>query len=128
MSPTRIVLPGDIIDDDPSLRTIQPGPLKAVAIDTGVGLVHLNPEEGGVAVGVLKADIEIKDNESLYIYQSTKQLEVAGSGFDNVDVSMCSDAIGQRTTPRLDGIDIPVWLPVVHGRMKWYSRQKREAI
>ena len=67
----------------PSVWAFEPGPLKVVAIDTGGGLVDINPE-GGVVVAVVKAEVTIQDNEGLYIYQSTKkQVQVMGSGFTN---------------------------------------------
>lgn len=61
----------------------EPGPLKAVAIDTGAGRVQLNPEGGGVVVATVLADVRVQPNMDLHVYQSTKQIQVAGSGFDN---------------------------------------------
>lgn len=68
----------------------EPGPLKIVAIDTGAGLVELNPDDGGVVVATVLADfnITIQPNEELHVYQSTRLIHVAGSGFDHdVEVS-----------------------------------------
>lgn len=62
----------------------EPGPLKVVAVDTGAGLVRLNPDDGGVVVAIVKADITVQENESLRIYQSTNQIRIAGSGFEDV--------------------------------------------
>lgn len=67
----------------------EPGPLKLVAIDTGTGVVQLNPEDGGVVVATVLADVSIQSNENLHIYQSTKEVQVLGTGFDNdIRVSM----------------------------------------
>lgn len=57
-----------------------------VAIDTGSGLVHLNPEDGGIVVGVVlstpkRSDVTVKDDESVRIYQSTRKFQITGSGF-----------------------------------------------
>lgn len=46
-------------------------------------MVPLNPEEGGVVVAMVKAGTRVQDDENLLIYQSTKQIRIAGSGFDN---------------------------------------------
>lgn len=62
----------------------EPGPLKVVAIDIGTGLVKLNPEDGGVVVATIRPDFGVQNNESLHIYQSTNQIQVAGSGFVGV--------------------------------------------
>lgn len=71
----------------------EPGLLRVAAIDNGGGLVHLNPKEGGVVVASIAPpltsnDITVDDNKTLYIYQSTKQFHVTGSGFqDNMKAS-----------------------------------------
>ena len=96
VSSTEVRLHKVVINGDPCPWALEPGPLKVVAIDTGTGLVHLNPEEGGVVVVGVKGDIKVKDNESLYIYQSTKQVKVEGSGFENLDVSWFHGAFDQR--------------------------------
>ncbi|CAM9604552.1 unnamed protein product [Ectocarpus fasciculatus] len=67
----------------PSPWRPEPGPLKIVAIDNGAGPVPLNPEDGGVVVATVLANVKIQPNEDLHVYQSTKQIQVAGSGFDN---------------------------------------------
>lgn len=96
VSSTKVQLSKVNVYGDPCPWALEPGPLKVVAIDTDTGLVHLNPEEGGVVAAVVKADVKVKDNENLYIYQSTKQVKVEGSGFENLDVSLTRDVIGQR--------------------------------
>lgn len=58
--------------------------VKVVAIDTGAGLVLLNPEEGGVVVATARSGINVQLDEDLLVYQSTKQIRVAGSGFEHV--------------------------------------------
>lgn len=67
----------------PSPWRAEPGPLKIVAIDNGAGRVELNPEVGGVVVATVLADVMIQPNEDLNVYQSTEQIQVTGSGFDN---------------------------------------------
>lgn len=61
----------------------EPGQLKVVAIDTGTGVVQLHPTQGGVVVPVVKPDVVVQDNGSLRIYQSTKQFQITGSGFED---------------------------------------------
>ena len=89
VAPTRIEVERYMQDTGvSSWWRAEPGPLKVVAIENGAGLVPLNPEGGGVVVAMVKADPMVHDNERLLIYQSTKQLRIAGSGFDdNVGVS-----------------------------------------
>lgn len=65
----------------------EPGSLKLIAIDTGAGVVKLNPEDGGVAVATVRADAMMQDNESLHVYQSTKHIQVAGGGFQDIKAS-----------------------------------------
>lgn len=72
----------------------EPGPLRIVAIDTGTGRINLNPTEGGVVIAMVQADpssdhsTTVQDNEGLHVYQSTKQIQIAGSGFaDNTEAS-----------------------------------------
>ncbi|CAM9250629.1 unnamed protein product [Ectocarpus sp. 12 AP-2014] len=67
----------------PSPWRPEPGPLKIVAIDDGAGRVPLNTENGGVVVATVLANVMIQPNKDLHIYQSTKQIQVTGSGFDN---------------------------------------------
>ncbi|CAM9183914.1 unnamed protein product [Ectocarpus sp. 8 AP-2014] len=43
-----------VIDRPPSTWRVEPGPLKVVAIDTGAGLVQLNPKDGGVVVAMVQ--------------------------------------------------------------------------
>lgn len=61
----------------------QTGPLKLVAIDTGTGVVQLNPEDGGVVVATVRSNLRVKDNAGLHIYHSTKEVQVARDGFDD---------------------------------------------
>lgn len=61
----------------------EPGPIKVVAIDLGDSLVQINPEEGGVVVAMVKADVTVQEDESLLVYQSSKQVRIAGSGFED---------------------------------------------
>lgn len=74
-------------------KYLEPGPIKVVAIDTGSGLVHLSPEDGGIVVGMVLptlsgSDITVNDDESVHIYQSTKQFQITGSGSrDNTKAS-----------------------------------------
>lgn len=64
---------------------IEPGQLKVVAIDTGAGLAQLNPEQGGgVVVATAKPEIKVEQDEDLLVYQSTKQIRIGGSGFEDV--------------------------------------------
>lgn len=74
--------------DDPALWAAEPGPLKVVAINTGSGLVHLKPEEGGVLVAIVQADLEhhgisVTSHESQRVYQSARQIKVLGTGFED---------------------------------------------
>lgn len=71
---------------DPNLWARDPGPLKLVAIDTGAGRLMLDPENGGVVVAMVQAElsgrgITVDNHEILSIYQSTKSIEITGSGF-----------------------------------------------
>lgn len=95
LSPTKIRVEKisysdrDAIRNRDSVWAFEPGPLKVVAIDIGDGLVHLNPKDGGVVVAAVKNEIKVQANESLRIYRSTKQIQVAGSGFtDKMSVSV----------------------------------------
>lgn len=59
--------------------------MKVVAIDTGAGLVQLNPEQGGgVVVATAKPEIKVEQDEDLLVYQSTKQIRIGGNGFEDV--------------------------------------------
>ena len=96
ISSTRIVV--TVAVDNPSWEKPlnrpswkpEPGSLKLVAIDTGSGLLYLNPDDGGV---VVRNDIPsctpmVRENEGLRIYQSTKRVEIGGSCFsDNMKAS-----------------------------------------
>lgn len=75
----------------------EPGPLKVVAIDTGTGVVQLNPEGGGVVVAVVRPDVVVQENGSLRIYQSTKEFQVNGSGFE--DGMQASSSTGALLLP-----------------------------
>ncbi|CAM9661144.1 unnamed protein product [Ectocarpus sp. 4 AP-2014] len=65
-----------------SCFSAEPGELKVVAIDTGAGLVRLNPEDGGVVIATAKPHITVQQDDNLLIYRSTKQIRIAGSGFE----------------------------------------------
>ena len=80
----------------------EPGPLKVVAVDTGTGIVQLNPEDGGVVVAMVRADVVVQENESLHVYQSVKEIRVNGAGFDDRMVvsavfSLCGFIMLSRT-------------------------------
>ncbi|CAN0082302.1 unnamed protein product [Ectocarpus fasciculatus] len=67
-------------------KDLESGLLKVIAIDTGSGVVRLNPEDGGIVVGMVlstlsSSDVTVKEDESVHIYQSTKQFQITGSGF-----------------------------------------------
>lgn len=103
-SPNEVRLHKTVVNNDPGLWAFEPGPLRVVGIDIGTGLVRVKPEEGGVVVAVVKPDISaVQDNKSLRIYQSTKQIEITGTGFEDLDVSVDGDVIGHGTM--LSGMD-----------------------
>lgn len=84
VSSSQIAITKTVRPDRPPVPwRADPGPLKLVAIDTGAGIVELNPEDGGVVVATVKANVMVQDNESLHIYQSTKEVQVTGSGFED---------------------------------------------
>lgn len=91
-SSTQIFLNKMFKYDDPNLWAPEPGPLKVVAIDTGAGRLALNPEDGGVVIAEIQADlsghgVSVQSHESLDIYQSEKSIQITGSGFvDNMKV------------------------------------------
>ena len=68
---------------------LEVGALRVVAIDAGGGLVPLNQEKGGVVIAVIVPYLAfgrhttVDENESLRIYQSTRQIQITGSGFRN---------------------------------------------
>lgn len=66
-----------------SCYLVEPGQVKVVAIDTGASLVHLSPEDGGVVVATVKPDVTVQRDENLLVYQSTKQIRIAGGGFED---------------------------------------------
>lgn len=43
-----------VIGEAPSKWRAAPGPLKVVAVDTGAGVVQLNPGDGGVVVAMVR--------------------------------------------------------------------------
>ena len=93
LSSTQIALTKVFKYDDPNLWAPEPGPLKLVAINTGAGRLPLNSEDGGVVIAEIQADlsghgVSVQSHESLDIYQSTKSIQIAGSGFvDNIKAS-----------------------------------------
>lgn len=81
----------------------EPGPLKVVAIDTGTVVVPLNPTQGGVVVAVVKPDVVVQDNDNLRIYQSIKQFQITGGGFeDGMQASRISGALLLCCTRRVN--------------------------
>lgn len=87
--------------DNPNLWAPEPGPLKLVAVNTGAGRLMLNPDDGGVVIAEVQADLDghgvtVENHESLDIYQSTKSIKIAGSGF--ADSTKASEG---RSTPGL---------------------------
>ena len=74
-------------------KDLEPGPVRVVAIDTGSGLIYVNPEGRGVVAGVVFSTLDggnvtVKDDESVRIYQSTGQFQITGDGFnDNTKAS-----------------------------------------
>lgn len=68
----------------PSCYVGEPGQIKVVAIDTGAGLVRVNPEGGGIVVATVRPEIKVQQDNDLIVYQSTKQIRIAGSGFEHV--------------------------------------------
>eukprot|EP00903_Cladosiphon_okamuranus_P014061 g13069.t1 len=92
LSSTQIALTKVFKWDDPNVWSPEPGPLKVVAINTGAGRLGLKPEDGGVVIAEIQADLDghgvsVQSHESLDIYQSTKSIEIQGSGFvDNMKV------------------------------------------
>lgn len=93
MSPTQIAITKLYKFDDPNVWAPEPGPLKLVAVNTGAGRLTLKPEDGGVVIAEVQADLDghgitVQNHESLDIYQSTKSIKIAGSGFlENTKVS-----------------------------------------
>eukprot|EP00903_Cladosiphon_okamuranus_P015736 g14524.t1 len=65
----------------------EPGPLKLVAIDTGGGKYLLREDLGGVTIAEMQADMKghsvlVENHEEVNMYQSTKVITIAGSGFN----------------------------------------------
>lgn len=96
LSSTQIALTKVYKWDDPNVWAPEPGPLKVVAINTGAGRLGLKPEDRGVVIAEIQADLDghgvsVQSHESLDIYQSTKSIEIKGSGFvDNMKVCVCT--------------------------------------
>ena len=110
ISSTEILISRAISHDTPPVPwRVEPGQLKVVAIDTGPGVVLLNPEDGGVVVANVWAHAVVQDNKSLHIYQSTKEVQVAGAGFNNDTLvisrsrapSLCSVVTLRNTSQRM---------------------------
>lgn len=99
LSSTQIALTKVFKYDDPNLWAPEPGPLKVVAINTGAGRLALNAEDTGVVIAEIQADlsghgVSVQSHESLDIYQSTKSIQIAGSGFvDNMKASKRSQSL-----------------------------------
>lgn len=86
MSSTQIALTRIFKYDEPNVWAPEPGPLKVVAINTGAGRLSLNPEDGGVVIAEVQADLaghgmSVMSHEELDIYQSTPEIKISGSGF-----------------------------------------------
>lgn len=86
LSSTQISLVKVFRDTDPVTWTEEPGPLKIRAINTGAGPLAVNPEDGGVVIAEVQADLEahgitVEDHDAINIYQSTKELKISGNGF-----------------------------------------------
>ena len=100
LSSTQIALNKHFNFDDPNVWTPEPGPLKVKAINTGAGRLALKPEDGGVVIAEIQADLEghgvsVQSHESLDIYQSDKSIQIAGSGFvDGIKVGQQSKRAG----------------------------------
>lgn len=94
LSSSQIALTKVFKYDDPNVWAPEPGPLKVVAINTGAGRLALNSEEGGVVIAEVQADlsghgVSVQSHESLDIYQSTKSIQITGSGFvDDMKASL----------------------------------------
>ena len=87
---------------EPACYVAEPGHVRVVAVDTGAGVERLNPEGGGVVVATVKPDIRVHQDEDLLVYQSTKQLRIAGSGFERVSKAsegVCTSHSKRRLTP-----------------------------
>lgn len=85
-----------IFYEGPSRAPPEPDSLKIVAIDTGAGLLYLDPDGGGVAVQE-ESDVcftTVQENEGLKIYQSTKHVQLTGGCFeDNMKASTASSQL-----------------------------------
>ncbi|CAN0352196.1 unnamed protein product, partial [Hapterophycus canaliculatus] len=76
-------------------------------INTGPGRLTLNPEDGGVVIAEIQADLEghgvkVDTHESLDIYQSTKSIKITGSGFVE-DIKASTGCSGVRFANALRG-------------------------
>eukprot|EP00752_Nemacystus_decipiens_P018630 g16704.t1 len=85
-SSTRIAVTKFFRAENPNVWATEPGPLKVVAINTGGGRLALKPEDGGVVVAEVQADlgghgVSAQSHDRLHIYQSTKSIQIAGEGF-----------------------------------------------
>ncbi|CAM9721966.1 unnamed protein product [Ascophyllum nodosum] len=85
LSSTQIAIT-KIYSIDTNVWAPEPGPLKVAAIKTGGGVIMLHPEERGITVAVVQANLDghginVNSHEEISIYQSTKQLQVSGVGF-----------------------------------------------
>lgn len=106
VSSTRIVVSiyhgGAAVDAhlrDP-LPTPEPPLPKIFAIDTGTGLVYLNPDGGGLAIqnNIPSCIPTVRENEGLKVYQSTKQIQITGSCFnDNMQASAASQRFHSKS-------------------------------
>lgn len=66
----------------------EPGPLKLRRIDTGGGMIRIDPDYGGVTIAEVQADLDahgvtVESTPSERFYQSTGQIVVLGEGFSS---------------------------------------------
>eukprot|EP00752_Nemacystus_decipiens_P008845 g7893.t1 len=132
MSSTQIALSKHFSFDDPNVWAPEPGPLKVVAINTGGGRLALKPEDGGVVIAEIQADLEghgvsVQSHESFDIYQSTKSIQIAGEGFvDGIKVRFGNALRGGGTNFTISDVQPDVMtLDLVEGST-W--RKNRDAL
>jgi hypothetical protein len=73
-----------------SLWRSDPGPLKLRRIDTGGGQLRINPNEEGIVVAEVQADLDnhgvtVESTPNERSYQSTGRISVIGDGFNPTD-------------------------------------------
>jgi len=65
----------------------EPGPLKLARIDTGGGMLRIDPTYGGITVAEVQADlgahgVTVESNSRQVLYQSSADLTILGEGFN----------------------------------------------